>query len=82
MVLHGDRRDDPWFWLRDRDDPAVRAHLDAENAWTDAEMASARALEEALYKEMVARIQETDLSVPEREGEWLYYHRTEVGKQY
>jgi len=81
-AFHGIARQDDWFWLRDREDPEVRRYLEAENAYTECVMAPVRALEDRLYREMVARIQETDLSVPERDDDWLYYHRTEEGKQY
>ena len=82
LEAHGDVRIDDWFWLRDKDDPAVIAHLEAENAYTEAVMAGTRALQEALYDEMVARIEETDLSVPVRKGPWLYYGRTVEGSSY
>ena len=78
-TFHGLTRQDDWFWLRDREDPEVRRHLEAENAYTASVMAPARALQDDLYRELVARIQETDLSVPERDDAWLYYHRTEEG---
>jgi len=82
LEAHGDVRTDDWFWLRDKDDPAVIAHLEAENAYTEAVMAPTGALREALFAEMVARIEETDLSVPVRKGPWLYYGRTEEGRNY
>ena len=73
---------DQYYWLRDREDPAVLQYLQAENAWTDAAMASTGELQETLYQELLGRIQETDLTVPELEDGWLYYIRTEAGKQY
>ncbi|HEX6644455.1 MAG TPA: hypothetical protein VF037_07250, partial [Gemmatimonadales bacterium] len=79
---HGDARPDDWHWLRDRGNPDVRAYLEAENAWTEAFMAPAEELQERLYAEMLGRIQETDLSVPEQVDGWWYYSRTEAGKQY
>ena len=82
LVAHGDTRTDDWFWLRDRDDPAVIAYLEAENAYTEEATARTRALQDALYDEMVARIEETDLSVPVRKGPWLYYGRTLEGSNY
>jgi len=82
LSAHGDQRIDDWYWLRDRDDPAVLAHLKAENAYTDAVLAPQADLRETLYREMVARIAETDLSVPVRRGPWWYYERTEEGKSY
>ena len=82
LEAHGDTRIDDWYWLRDKDDPAVIAHLEAENAYTEAVMAGTRPLQEALFAEMVARIEETDLSVPVRKGPWLYYGRTVEGSSY
>ncbi|MGG6298247.1 S9 family peptidase [Leptolyngbya sp. AN02str] len=81
-TLHGDSRDDPYFWMRDRTDPAVMAYLEAENAYTEAFMQPTEALQHTLYKEMLARIQETDLSVPYRKDNYWYYSRTEEGKAY
>jgi oligopeptidase B len=82
LEAHGDVRVDDWFWLRDKDDPAVIDHLKAENAYTDAEMAGTDGLQAHLFAEMVARIEETDLSVPVRKGPWLYYSRTVEGSSY
>jgi oligopeptidase B len=81
-VIHGDRRVDDYYWLRDKVNPEVAAYLEAENAYADGVMAPTEPFQEALYKEMLARIQETDLSVPYREGAYFYYSRTEEGKQY
>jgi oligopeptidase B len=81
-VVHGDRREDPYFWMRQKDDPEVIAHLHAENAYADAIMRPTEPFQEALYQEMLARIKEDDQSVPYRRGAWLYYSRTEKGKQY
>lgn len=81
-VLFGDERVDEYAWLRERENPAVIAHLEAENAYTDAMLTHTAALQETLYDEMLSRIQETDLTVPVRDGDWLYYTRTEEGKDY
>ncbi len=82
MTLHGETREDDWHWLRDRDDPAVIAHLESETAYTEAMTAHLAPLRETLYSEMLSRIQQTDLSVPYRRGAHLYYSRTEEGRQY
>ena len=79
---HDDIRLDEFHWLRQRQNPEVIAYLEAENAWTAASMAHTGDLQCRLYEELVGRIQETDLSVPERLDEWLYYSRTEAGRQY
>jgi oligopeptidase B len=81
-VLHGERFVDDWFWLREKGDPAVTAHLEAENAYAEAVMKPLAPFRDALYQEMLGRIVETDLSVPYRKGGWWYYSRTEEGKQY
>ena len=82
VTLHGEARSDPYFWLRDKPNPDVAAYLEAENAYTAAVMKSTEPFQEALYSEMLGHVKETDLSVPYREGDWLYYFRTEKGKQY
>ena len=81
-VVHGDRREDDYFWLRDKEDPATLAYLRAENAYTDAVMKPTEAYQEALYREMLGRIKEDDDTVPYRQGRYLHYSRTETGKQY
>src|SRR5512134_288119 len=65
-ALHGDKRLDEYFWLRRKEDPQVRAYLEAENAYTDLLMKPTEALQESLYSEMLGRIKETDLTVPYR----------------
>ena len=80
--IHGERRVDDYFWLRDKKDPEVAAYLEAENAYTDAVLKPTQALQEALYKEMLGRIKETDMKVPYRKNGFYYYSRTEQGKQY
>ena len=81
-VIHGDRRQDDYFWLRDKKNPDVAAYLDAENAYTDAIVKPTVAFQEALYKEMLGRIKETDVNVPFKRGAFWYYSRTEQGRQY
>jgi oligopeptidase B len=80
--LQGDERRDDYFWLRDRDNPDVIAYLEAENAYTEAMMQHTESLQATLYEEMLSRIQEDDLSVPYRYGDFYYYTRTETGKAY
>ena len=82
LELHGDKRVDDYFWIRDRTNPEVIAYLEAENAYTEAMMQHTQALQASLYNEMLARIKETDLSVPYRKDDYYYYSRTEEGKSY
>jgi oligopeptidase B len=82
QVIHGNRRVDDYGWLREKENPEVIAYLQAENTHTDAVMRSTGAFQEKLYQEMLGRIQQTDLSVPYRLRGYLYFKRTEEGKQY
>jgi oligopeptidase B len=81
-TVHGDVRIDNYYWLRDRTSPEVLAYLQAENDYTAAIMKDTEGLQDSLYKEMLARIEETDMSVPVRIDDYYYYSRTEKGKEY
>jgi oligopeptidase B len=82
VTLHGETLKDDYYWLRSKENPEVKVYLDSENAHTDAVMKGTEELQKKLYDEMLARIKETDLSVPYRKGDYFYYYRTEKGKQY
>ena len=79
---HGDDVVDDYEWLRAKEDPAVIAHLEAENAYTEARTAHLAPLRQRIFEEIRSRTLETDLSVPTRQGEWWYYGRTVEGQQY
>jgi oligopeptidase B len=81
-VIHGETRVDDYDWLRDKTDPEVQSYLRAENAYTAAVMRPTQTLQEELYREMVGRIAEADVTVPYRKQGYWYYTRTEAGKQY
>ena len=81
-VLHGDLRRDDYAWLKNREDPSVAEYLEAENAYSDLVMRPSGDFQEALYREMLQRIQETDVGVPFRRRSFLYYSRTVEGRQY
>ena len=80
--IHGVTLVDDYFWLREKTNPAVMAHLQAEDAYANAEMKPTVALQEKLYNEMLSHIKQTDSNVPFRWGNHFYYTRTEEGKQY
>ncbi len=80
--IHGYKLVDDFFWLREKANPAVKAYLEAENAYTEAAMKHTAALQEKLYQEMVGHIKETDENVPYRQGDYFYYSRTVKGMQY
>src|ERR1700748_1868034 len=79
---HGDTVTDPYAWLADPKDPEVIAYLEAENAYTEAQTAGLGELRTAVFDEIKARTQETDLSVPVRKGHRWRYARTVAGQQY
>ncbi|NUS93827.1 MAG: S9 family peptidase [Nocardia sp.] len=81
-VHHGDLFVDEYEWLRDKENPEVIAHLEAENAYTEARTAHLAPLREKIFDEIKSRTQETDLSVPTRLGDYWYYSRSFEGKQY
>jgi oligopeptidase B len=85
-TIHGVTLSDEYFWLRKRSDPVIGSkvmeHLKAERAYCDEAMAHTGERQQTLYDEMVARLQQTDMSVPHRKGKWSYYTRNVEGKPY
>ena len=81
-VRHGATVNDDYFWLREKTNPKVVHYLESENAYTEAMTKGVQPFADALYKEMLGRIKQTDLSVPSPRHGYLYYSRTEEGKQY
>lgn len=85
LKIHGYEVTDNYAWLRDREDkknPEIIKYLEDENAYTEAHMGPHKAFADNLYKEMLGRIKQTDLSVPYKLGEYWYFNKTEEGKQY
>ena len=78
----GQHFDDPWDWLRDGENPEVRAHLEAENTWADAVTAPTREAAARLVEEVKASTALTDVTVPIREGEFWYFRRFAEGQSY
>jgi len=81
-TIHNSIRIDNYYWLRDRKDPRVIQYLEDWNDYTNTVMQDTKEFQNALYNEMLHRIQETDLSVPEKIDDYYYYSRTEEGEQY
>lgn len=86
-TVHGITVEDPYDWLYDKsyptvDDKEVLDHLKAENAYFEAQMEGQKALTEALFTEMRARIKEDDSTVPQKDGDYLYWSEFEEGAQY
>lgn len=81
-AFHGREFVDNYEWLRDKDNPEVVAHLEAENAYTEEKTSAWSGLVDDVYNEIKSRVKETDMSVPVRQGDWWYYGRTIEGKDY
>jgi oligopeptidase B len=82
ITRHGDTRVDPYYWLMNRDSEEVLSLLHAENDYLEAELAPLKPLEDELFEEIKGRVEETDISVPVRKGDWWYFVRTREGLSY
>ncbi|HEA17475.1 MAG TPA: S9 family peptidase [Pseudoalteromonas prydzensis] len=84
MTIHGDTRIDNYYWMRDdeRQDPAVIAHLNAENSYTDAMLKHTESLQATLFEELKGRIQKDDDSVPTKSGQYYYSSQTRGDNEY
>ncbi|MDZ7588547.1 MAG: S9 family peptidase [Parasphingorhabdus sp.] len=86
-IHHGITLEDPYFWLRDPGypevtEPEILDYLKAENSYFEAQMAEQKPLVDTLFAEMKARIKEDDSSVPQKDGDWLYWSTFSTGDQY
>lgn len=82
LVIHGQERIDNYYWLNERENPAVMEYLHAENAYRGAMMAGSADLQKSLYDEIVGRIKQIDESVPYLDNGYFYYHRYLKGQEY
>ena len=82
MTIHGDTRNDEYYWMRDRDNPEVIDYLNAENAYREKIMKGTENLQDRLYDEIVGRIKKDDSSVPYLLDGYYYYTRFEGDKEY
>lgn len=82
LIQHQDPRNDPYYWLRDRENSETIAYLEAENEYREKEMAQLQPLEESLFQELKGRIKEDDSSVPYFKNDYWYYVRYDEGKDY
>ncbi len=82
LETHGIERTDDYYWMRDRDNPAVLKYLRAENRYRERMMAPVEGLQDTLFQEMKSRIKEDDSTVPAQKDSFWYYRRYEQGKEY
>jgi oligopeptidase B len=82
ITAWGDKRTDEYYWLNERENPAVKAYLEAENRYADSVLAPVKGIRENLYEELKARIKEDDQTVPYFKNGYWYVARFETGKEY
>jgi oligopeptidase B len=82
LTIHNDIRVDDYYWMNDREDPEVIAHLEKEDAYYEQLTAHTKDFQEELFKEMKGRIKEDDTSVPYKKNGYWYVTRYETGKEY
>ena len=82
MKINGYTLKDNYYWLRDKDDSNVIKYLKSENRYAEEMLKPAKKIEKKIYKEVIGRIKQTDLTVPYREGDYYYYKKYVKGEQY
>ncbi|MEX0274238.1 MAG: S9 family peptidase [Flavobacteriaceae bacterium] len=82
LEMHNDVRIDDYYWMNQRENPEVIAHLEAENAYYNEMTEHTKDFQEALFSEMKSRIKEDDSSVPYKKNGYWYVYRYETGKEY
>ncbi len=82
LTTHGDTRIDNYYWMNERENPEVIAHLEAENAYKDAVMKHTEPLQTKLYDEIKSKIKQEDESVPYKKNGYYYYYKQLPGKEY
>ena len=84
MSIHGDERNDEYYWLRDdtRQNKAVLDYLNAENEFTAGQLSHTTELQEQLFEEMTARLEPNVESIPVFDNGYWYWSKYEEGKDY
>ncbi|MFK7825846.1 MAG: S9 family peptidase [Oligoflexales bacterium] len=82
LQTHGDTRNDPWYWLRNWENPQVKEHLQAENSYTNDVLKDTEELQEQLFEELKKKINEEERSVPLKDGSYWYYSEIKKSQQY
>ncbi|MCI4670526.1 MAG: S9 family peptidase [Bacteroidia bacterium] len=82
LEKHGDKREDPYFWIREKENPEVISYIEEENAYKEAQMSHLKGFQDKLYEEIIGRLKKDDSSVPYKRGEFYYYSRYREGGEY
>lgn len=82
LTKHGDQRNDPYFWMNERDSKDVLSYIEQENNYAESILKKSETLNQTLFAEMKSRILENDSTAPYKKGSYFYYTRFEKGKDY
>ncbi|WP_026952311.1 S9 family peptidase [Algoriphagus mannitolivorans] len=82
LEIHGHQRNDPYYWMNDRENPEVIQYLEAENRYLEETLKPVESFKNALFEEMKGRIKEDDQSVPYRKAGYYWYSRYTQGAEY
>jgi len=82
LEIHNNVRIDNYFWMNDREDEQVIAHLKAENTYTKSVLKHTEAFQKDLFEEMKGRIKKDDSSVPYKLNGYWYITKYKKGKDY
>lgn len=82
LEIHGHQRQDPYYWMNDRENQEVIDYLNAENTYLKEVMEPTEELQQQLFEEMKGRIKEQDESVPYFKSGYYWYTRYEKGSEY
>ncbi|MEI7973986.1 MAG: hypothetical protein WCH11_06430, partial [Bdellovibrio sp.] len=78
----GDRRSDPYHWMRERENPQVRQHLESENAYARSQLKSTRSVQKEILSELKSRVPPVDSSAPVRIGKFFYQWEYQAGAEH
>jgi oligopeptidase B len=82
IIKHGDKRTDNYHWMQDKNNPDVIEYLKSENDYAESYMEDTKSLQEKIYNEIVGRIKQDDVTVPNKKGDYMYYAKREIDKNY
>ncbi len=78
----GTERQDPWFWLREKENPEVRTYVEAENEYFHSVLEPIQKIEAQFFEELKSLIEPEAIEVPYRNGPWEYGSRIPKGAEY
>lgn len=82
LETHGHQRQDPYYWMNDRENPEVIRYLQAENDYLKEKLKPTESFQQSLFEEMKGRIKEEDQSVPYFKSGYHWFVRYEKGQEY